>query len=110
MNFWLLAFGIGYPPKIKHPSSRSKQRELYKKISCDFYRKMATFFLHKLPLLFRAPVVCSRGLCLAEGSRRRTWMRANIDRSRPRFQAGGLGVSSAGFTPTIGSSCARIAG
>jgi hypothetical protein len=80
MNFWLLAFAIGYPPKIKHPSSESKHRELLQKDIVGLLSQNGKhFFTQTTAFIPRASRVFG-GLCMAEGARR-TWMRANIDRS-----------------------------
>src|SRR5262245_18531145 len=53
MNFWLLAFAIGYPPKIQHPSSKSKQREpLQKEIVELLSRNGKPFFTQITNFIF----------------------------------------------------------
>ena len=78
MNFWLLAFGIGYPPK--HPSSKSNG-SLHERKSWTFIAKWQAFFLRKSNAFYLSRE--SRvGLALHCGRLpRRTRMRANIDRS-----------------------------
>ena len=51
MNFWLLAFGIDYPPKIKHPSSKSNG-SFHK--AWTFIAKWQAFFT-QITNLFLAP-------------------------------------------------------
>jgi len=46
MNFWLLAFGIGYPPKIKHPEAPKASKGSFTGDIVNFYGPMANVFLH----------------------------------------------------------------
>src|SRR5438034_5234575 len=81
MNFWLLAFAIDYPPEIKRPELQKQATGAFTNRNRGLLSQNGKHFLHKsLPFISRASRVFGR-LCLADGSRRRTCMGANIDRS-----------------------------
>src|SRR5438132_4317294 len=80
MNFWLLAFAIGYPPEIKRPELQKQATGAFTNGNRGLLSQNGKHFLHKsLPFISRASRVFGR-LCLADGSRRRT---LDADQHRP---------------------------